>query len=123
MSSPDPKIAAEIEAAYAERAAQSKRQMPFFRDDYRDQMTERAVPDEDANRRPVETYRVELWPSGRSGGNPEVVSIEANHPRDALFAAAEKHGNATGMTFEDAHVERAATWQPAPAATEGGRAR
>jgi len=36
------RIAAEIEDAYAEREA--KRRMPFFRDDYRDQMEERALP-------------------------------------------------------------------------------
>jgi hypothetical protein len=46
----DPRIESEIEAAYAERQAQltnssePKWKMPFFRDDYRDQMQERAQP-------------------------------------------------------------------------------
>lgn len=41
------RIAAETEAAYTERdalRAGSGRQMPWFRDDYRDQMEERALP-------------------------------------------------------------------------------
>lgn len=100
MSHPDPKIAAEIEAAYAERAAQQ----PY---------------DEYSDSGPVEEYRVELWPFGRGADKPEVVSVFADHTRDAVYAAAEKLGNTTGLDYTDGFAERAATWQPAPAAEEG----